>query len=530
MHHIVQIISKLGVGLSKTKDKKLCLCKINLPLIRVTEERIRNCNQKPFTNHGKYILYWMQAYRRFDSNHAFFYAYSLAKKYNKELIVYEGLRADYPWNSKRIHKFILEGMYDNQTRADELGINYWPFVESKFNPAKGILKEISKDAVAIVTDDFPCFIIPEQITKLASKVNCPLYAVDSNSLLPLSRFEKEASAARILRIWIHKEFLKGFPKFREQTWEKKDLEGLHQNSKPPKGFGLPKDLDSLLNTFDFKENVSPAKGVKGGRNEALRILKSFVSKKLADYETGRSNPNPPELTATSGLSSYLHFGYIGIEEIFWSVLETSSKGKWNPERISHQKPGDREHFYSKSTSANHFLDELITWRDIGYLFFWKNKPSSINLENLPDWVKSNFKKHKSDTREYLYTLEQFESAKTHDELWNAAQIELIKTGKMHNYMRMLWGKKVIEWTNTYEEAFQILEHLNNKYAYDGRNPNSYTGILWCFGLFDRPWFPERNVFGNVRFMSSDSTKKKFKMKSYLEYIGELSGTSDSLFP
>ncbi|MCT8334925.1 deoxyribodipyrimidine photolyase [Leptospira sp. 85282-16] len=503
---------------------------INLPLIRVTEERIRNCNQKPFTNHGKYILYWMQAYRRFDSNHAFFYAYSLAKKYNKELIVYEGLRADYPWNSKRIHKFILEGMYDNQTRADELGINYWPFVESKFNPAKGILKEISKDAVAIVTDDFPCFIIPEQITKLASKVNCPLFAVDSNSLLPLSRFEKEASAARILRIWIHKEFLKGFPKFTKQTWEKKDMEGLHQNSKPPKGFGLPKDLDSLLNTFDFKENVSPAKGVKGGRNEALRILKSFVSKKLADYETGRSNPNPPELTATSGLSPYLHFGYIGIEEIFWSVLETSSKGKWNPERISHQKPGDREHFYSKSTSANHFLDELITWRDIGYLFFWKNKPSSINLENLPDWVKSNFKKHKSDTREYLYTLEQFESAKTHDELWNAAQIELIKTGKMHNYMRMLWGKKVIEWTNTYEEAFQILEHLNNKYAYDGRNPNSYTGILWCFGLFDRPWFPERNVFGNVRFMSSDSTKKKFKMKSYLEYIGELSGTSDSLFP
>ncbi|MCG6153282.1 deoxyribodipyrimidine photolyase [Leptospira bandrabouensis] len=496
----------------------------------MTEERIRNCNQNPFANNGKYILYWMQAYRRFDSNHAFFYAYSLAKKHKKELIVYEGLRSDYPWNSERIHKFILEGMYDNQTRADELGINYWPFVESKFNPARGILKEISKDAAAIVTDDFPCFIIPEQITKLAGKVNCPVYAVDSNSLLPLSRFEKEASAARILRIWIHKEFLKGMPKFTKQKWEKEDLQGLHQNSKPPKGFGLPKDLDSFLNTIDFKENVSPATGIKGGRNEALKILKSFVSKKLKDYEIGRSNPNPPNLTATSGLSPYLHFGHIGIEEIFNAVLEISSKGKWNPERLSHQKPGDREHFYSDSTSANHFLDELITWRDIGYLFFWKNKPSRIHLENLPDWVKSNFKKHKSDTREYLYTLEQFESAKTHDELWNAAQIELVKTGRMHNYMRMLWGKKVIEWTKTYEEAFQILEHLNNKYAYDGRNPNSYTGILWCFGLFDRPWFPERNVFGNVRFMSSDSTKKKFKMNTYLEYIDELSGNSDLLFP
>ncbi|MCW7493666.1 deoxyribodipyrimidine photolyase [Leptospira sp. 2 VSF19] len=496
----------------------------------MNQDRIRSCNQNSFSHDGKYILYWMQAYRRFDSNHAFAYATSLAKKYSKELIVYEGLRSDYPWNSKRIHKFILEGMYDNQTRADELGINYWPFVETKTNPAKGILKAISKDAAAIVTDDFPCFIIPEQTTKLASKVNCPLYAVDSNSLLPFSRFEKEASAARILRIWIHKEFLKGIPDFTKQKWEKKDLEGLHQNTKPPKNFGLPKDLDTFLNTFAFKEKVLPAKGVKGGRNDALKILKTFLSKKLNNYETGRSQPNSQELTATSGLSPYLHFGHIGIEEIFTSVLEASNKGKWNPERMSYGKPGDREHFYSESSSANHFLDELITWRDIGFLFFWKDKPSRIHLGNLPDWVKNNFNKHKLDTREYLYTLEQFESAKTHDELWNAAQTELVKTGRMHNYMRMLWGKKVIEWSKSYEEAFLILEHLNNKYAYDGRNPNSYTGILWCFGLFDRPWFPERNVFGNVRFMSSDSTKKKFKMNSYLQYIGELSGNSDSLFP
>ncbi|WP_207764114.1 deoxyribodipyrimidine photolyase [Leptospira meyeri] len=496
----------------------------------MNQERIRLCNANPIQNHGKYILYWMQAYRRFDSNHSFSFAVHLAKEQKKELIVYEGLRSDYPWSSERIHKFIIEGMYDNQTRADELGINYWPFIESKKNPARGILKELSKNATAIVTDDFPCFIIPEQTKKLAEKINCPLFAVDSNSLIPFSRFEKEASAARILRIWIHKEFLKGIPERANPNWKKEDLEGLHQNSKPPKGFGLPKELNTFLNSFDFKDNVLPAKGVKGGRNEALKILNTFVSKKLMEYETGRSQPNPPEITATSGLSPYLHFGHIGIEEIFQSVLDTSSKGKWNPERMSHKKPGDREHFYSESTSANHFLDELITWRDIGYLFFWKSKSQNINLNNLPDWVKTNFKKHKSDTREYLYSLEQFESAKTHDELWNAAQTELVQTGRMHNYMRMLWGKKVIEWTKSYEEAFEILEHLNNKYAYDGRNPNSYTGILWCFGLFDRPWFPERNVFGNVRFMSSDSTKKKFKMKSYLEYIGELSGNSDSLFP
>lgn len=516
---------------SNNLGKKKRRTKLALPpLIEVIQERIRLCNEKPIVSTGKYILYWMQAYRRFDSNHAFAYAVSLAKELNKELIVYEGLRSDYPWNSERIHKFIIEGMEDNQTRADELGINYWSFVESKTNPARGILKKIAKDAAAIVTDDFPCFIIPEQISKLSQKIDCRLIAVDSNSLLPFTRFEKSASAARILRIWIHKEFLKGMPKFAKQKWTKKDLDGLNHHTNPPPGFGLPKDLNTFLQTIDFKNLVLPAKGVKGGRNEALKILKTFVTKKIDNYMTDRSQPNPPEMTATSGLSPYLHFGHIGIEEIFLSVLEVTSQGKWNPERMSHEKPGDREQFYSESSSANHFLDELITWRDIGYLFFWKNKPNRINLEDLPDWVKANFKKHKSDTREYLYTLEQFESANTHDELWNAAQTELVKTGRMHNYMRMLWGKKVIEWTKSYEEAFQILEHLNHKYAYDGRNPNSYTGILWCFGLFDRPWFPERNVFGNVRFMSSDSTKKKFKMKSYLEYIGELSGNSDSLFP
>lgn len=492
--------------------------------------RIRLCNEKPIDLEKPYVLYWMQAYRRFDANHAFSHAVTLAKENQKELVVYEGLRMDYPWNSKRIHQFILEGMMENQTRADEIGITYWPYVETLTNPAKGLLKEISENAAVVVTDDFPCFIIPEQTAKLAKKVNCQVLAIDGNSLLPFSSFERPASAARILRLWIHKELHRNYPTPNTTLWKKEDLKELKSKSKPNKQIGFPKNPIALLEEIPFQNDVSPVKGVKGGRKEALRLLNKFIKDKLDQYGTKRSEPNRPELTATSGLSPYLHFGWIGLEEIFYAVLQHTTKGKWNPERMSHEKPGDRENFYTTSLSANMFLDELITWRDIGYLFFWKDKPKHINLNHLPDWVKANFKKHAKDHREYVYTLEQFENAKTHDELWNAAQTELVKTGKMHNYMRMLWGKKVIEWTNSYEEAFTILEHLNNKYAYDGRNPNSYTGILWCFGLFDRPWFPERNVFGNVRFMSSDSTKKKFKMNSYLEYIGELSGKSNSLFP
>ena len=154
----------------------------------------------------------------------------------------------------------------------------------------------------------------------------------------------------------------------------------------------------------------------------------------------------------------------------------------------------------------------------------------MDLADLPDWVNKNFSKHHLDSREFIYSRNEFEEAKTHDELWNAAQKELKITGRMHNYMRMLWGKKVIEWSKSYEDAFDTLEYLNNKYAYDGRNPNSYTGILWCFGLFDRPWFPERNVLGNIRYMSSDSTRKKFKIKSYLDYVTSLETNLDRLFP
>ncbi|MDF3820633.1 deoxyribodipyrimidine photolyase [Leptospira sp. 96542] len=493
------------------------------------KQRIRKCNDKDVQLAKPIVLYWMQAYRRFDSNHAFDYAVHLAKKYDKELVVYEGLRKDYPWNSKRIHKFILEGMYENQNRADTLGINYWPFVESEKNPAKHLLKNISQNVCLIVTDDFPCFIIPEQTSKLAEKVDCAVFSVDGNSLIPFSQYEKEASAARILRIWIHKKIQNFIATPAKFKWSKKDLASLNRNTLPPMQIGLPKDLTQFLNKQIFLESVIPHHSTIGGRNVALQKLKIFITTKLKDYDKSRSNPNSPFLTPSSGLSPYIHFGFISVEEIFWTILNEID-GNWSPERLSHSKPGDRENFYCKSQAVNMFFDELITWRDIGYLFFWKNKPFSKDLSSLPDWVKKNFEKHHTDPKDYLYELNHFESAITHDPLWNAAQKELIHTGTMHNYMRMLWGKKVIEWSKSYDDAFQILEHLNNKYAYDGRNPNSYTGILWCFGLFDRPWFPERNVFGNVRFMSSDSTKKKFKMNSYLDYIDSLDDHNSRLFP
>jgi len=498
----------------------------------IPKERIRRLNSKPVNDQGNYVLYWMQANRRLASNHSLDYAIQLARSQNKELVVYEGLRNDYPWNSQRIHKFILEGMVHNRLEAIRLGINYWGFVEDELNPANGVLKKIAENASVIITDDFPCFIIPEQSSKLANKIDCAMLAVDGNSIIPFSQFEKQASAARILRLWIHKRFPDYYQNFAKIKYSKRDFKDLNHGTPAPfTTFKIePEDLDSFLKQIKFQYEVLPYNQFVGGRDKALELLDTFLHKKINQYDVGRSNPNSFDATPVSGLSPYLHFGSISAEEIFLNVLTNVEPAGINLETISHNKPGDREHFYSSSIAANHFLDELITWRDIGYLFFFKKPGFRIDLSDLPDWVKKNLEKHKNDKREFTYSREQFEAATTHDELWNAAQKELKITGRMHNYMRMLWGKKVIEWSKTYEDAFETLEYLNNKYAYDGRNPNSYTGILWCFGLFDRPWFPERNVLGNIRYMSSDSTRKKFKMQNYLDYVSSLEGNSNRLFP
>ncbi|MCG9874680.1 MAG: deoxyribodipyrimidine photolyase [Leptospiraceae bacterium] len=507
-------------------------------LVPFPQSRIRFCNDKPILNNRKYVLYWMQANRRLASNHSLDYAVRLAKELGKELVIYEGLRKDYPWNSKRLHQFILEGMIDNAKEAERISANYWSYVETPKNPAQGLLKKIAENAVSIITDDFPCFIIPEQIEKLSCKVDCQVIAIDGNGIIPLSEYGNFASAARILRPRIHKLFANHYLLKAKPSYKKSELANLnHGSSAPfPKFEAASSEISQVLSEISFSNNVEPVLGTKGGRIQALKFLKEFLHHKITNYETLRSKPDHPSQVAVSNLSAYLHFGHISAEEIITAVLDWSeeiyTKGKsscWTPERINIDFKGKRENFYSPVSSANSYLDELITWRDTGYQMFWHKKEFRKNTEILPDWIKANFARHKKDKREYKYNKEEWSNSKTHDPIWNAAQTELVHTGRMHNYMRMLWGKKIIEWSPSIEEAFDLLEEFNNLYAYDGRNPNSYTGILWCFGLFDRPWFPERNVLGNVRYMSSDSTRKKFKLAAYLDYIDSLTNSQGSLF-
>lgn len=489
--------------------------------------RVREANKKNIIESNDYILYWMQAYRRFDFNHALEYANYLSNFYKKELVIFEGLKSNYEWNSERIHKFVLEGMKDNFEKAKELDLNYFLYVETDIEVSKKILLDFSKKACAVVTDDFPCFIIPSHIKKLSERIDCKLFAVDSNSIIPISKYGEASATARGLRSRIHKNFEEAY-----LNKSKKEINFFKVKKKTKFNYEsfVPseKNISNILNQIKFKNQVSKV-NIIGGNIEAKNKLKFFLEKNLNKYKNERSNPHSPEITPGSALSPYLHFGHISVDEILTEVFNFGRKKEWSVKELNSDLKGDRENFFHVNQNINSFLDELLTWRDVGFLFFWEKKEFNKDLKSLPSWVQKNLTKHANDKRDYVYSKKEFEQAKTHDILWNSAQKELALTGKMHNYMRMLWGKKIIEWSKNYEEAFEIMEDLNNKYALDGRNPNSYTGILWCFGLFDRPWFPERQVHGVLRYMSSDSTKRKFKMQEYLDYVKKLDGKSDSLF-
>jgi deoxyribodipyrimidine photo-lyase len=496
------------------------------------QARLRRLNDARIAAGGEYVLYWMQIYRRLERNHALDYALRCAGELGRPLVVYEGLRVDYPWASRRLHRFVLEGMQANAERAEELGLSYWPYVETQKGQGRGLLRRLSSRASLVVTDDFPCFVVPAQAEALARKVEVPVFAVDSNSVVPLSLLGPPVSAAAHLRPRIHEAFTGAWP--HRSAARPLVPEVAAKRVRPPFDAWKTKDLASFVDTLPLDASVPPAPA-SGGAPAARRRLRAFLRKRLRGYAAGRSEPRPPEEGHASGLSPYLHFGHLSVEEVAEAVLATT--GRWTPADLRVHNRGRREGFFCDDPDVNAFLDEALTWRDLGFQWHWTRRADAAYLERaLPAWALATLGAHASDPRPWLYTAEELERGETHDPLWNAAQRELVATGAIHNYLRMLWGKKVIEWSASPAEAYRTLEHLNNKYALDGRDPNSYTGILWCFGLFDRPWAPERKVLGSVRYMSSENTARKFDLKPYRAYVEGLPtivdarGTGPSIGP
>jgi len=492
----------------------------------VPQIRITLCNNRPLNHEGDFVLYWMIANRRVDNNYSLQRAIEWCIELKKPLVILEALRINYPWASQRLHKFVIDGMKDNANAVElegNKGVLYYPYLESKHGEQTGLLESLSKKACAVVTDDFPSFFIPAMIRLASSQIPVLFEKVDSNGILPLHSTDRVFSTAFSFRAYLHKnltEYLGDFPK--QNPFTGIDLPKIGEipkqiTNKWPSALPILRAKgDKFLEGLSIDHSVK-ASFILGGAKAAKKATELFLKSNLIQYkELG----NEPDENVRSGLSPYLHFGHISSHFVFKQLAKQEG---WNPSQLSAKGGGKREGWWNMSPAAESFLDELITWREIGYNMSSKRLDYD-RYESLPSWAKDSLKKHTSDKRPFVYTLDEFQACKTHDALWNAAQNQLNIEGRIHNYLRMLWGKKILEWCKTPQEALKVMIELNNKLALDGRNPNSYSGIFWVLGRYDRPWGPERPIFGSIRFMSSVNTQKKLNVKKYLAKYGVDSNT------
>ncbi|HSP07913.1 MAG TPA: hypothetical protein VLR94_12105 [Acidobacteriota bacterium] len=473
--------------------------------------RVFHLNQRKPDPDGRYVLYWLQIQRRLESNFALDYAVEWANKLDRPLLLFEALQCDYPWANLRMHSFLLQGMRENQAVCAGMGRPYFAYVEQHPGQGRGLLRALSEDACLVVTDAFPAFVIRDHNEHLAPLLDVAFTAVDSNGIIPLGSSAKAPYSAYEFRRLMQKSFVEAY----SHPPKKSALRGV-KNLSPVNLDGIQRrwPVARLEEGAPVTDGVSldrsvPAAEMQGTRKAALERLKQFVANDLLDYAQLH---NHPDLQKTSGLSPYLHFGKISAHEVVAEVLGRQPKG-WTIDAVAYNR-GSREGFFKGHPSIEAFLDQLITWRETGY-HYCHHVRNFDRYESLPDWARRTLDKHAADQRQFVYTREQFEHAQTHDPLWNAAQNQLRREGVLHNYLRMLWGKKILEWSPEPRTALSTMIELNNKYALDGRDPNSYTGIFWTLGRFDRPWAPEREIFGSVRTMSSENTARKVKVKEYL---------------
>jgi deoxyribodipyrimidine photo-lyase len=482
------------------------------------EIRIRACNPAPVRPDGEHVLYWMIAFRRLGWNFALEHAAGHARELGRPLVILEPLRCGYRWASDRFHRFVLDGMAEHARRLAGSEVLYHPYVEPALGAGRGLLEMLAAQACLVVTDDSPAFFYPRMLKAAAerlARLPVRLEAVDSNGLLPLRAVDRTFVTAYDFRRTLQKLLPRHLGEMPAEdplaTPLPARLAGLREavlRRWPAASAELLRGAPEALAALPIDHGVPPVPDVRGGETAAAEALDRFLDERLAAYGEGR---NDPDEDVASGLSPYLHFGHVATHRIFAAV---AARERWTPERLAARSNGAREGWWGMSAAAEKFLDELVTWREVGYNRSALREDAE-EYGSLPDWARATLEKHAADPRPEVYDLAAFEAAATHDELWNAAQRQLVRAGRIHNYLRMLWGKKILHWSASPREALAVMIELNNRYALDGRDPNSASGIFWCLGRYDRPWPPERPVFGSVRYMSSESTRRKLKVDGYL---------------
>jgi len=487
----------------------------------VCSSRIRVFNSG--VTRGSFVAYWMISARRTKWNHSLEHAVNLALGKQMPLVVVEPVFLRQKWACDRFHTFAIQGIIDNKISFGNTPVRYVPYVEAKEGDAEKLFDEFMAAANAIVLDDSPVYYPREFVETSTKKETCELHVVDSNGFMAMRGQGREFNVAHALRRHCQKTFMTHMDQFplKNPLENAKDFAkigksvvkdifekaGVNQTSKHFL-LAVAQGKTEELKVLDIDHSVAPVEHYPGGADEGKARWKDFFNNRFVHYNRDR---NHPELNGPSGMSPYLHFGHISAHHMLHDIFKHYN---WDQKKsIKGPHHGKNAAWYHLPEGVEAFLDQLITWRDIGAIHC-ATVENFHSLESLAGWAKQTLDEHESDKRQYLYTLEQLENSKTHDDLWNAAQTQLRRDGIIHNYLRMLWGKKILEWTPNAATAYEYMIILNDKWALDGRDPNSYSGIGWVVGKFDRAW-PQRPIFGKIRYMTSDSTKKKYKTDTYI---------------
>jgi deoxyribodipyrimidine photo-lyase len=452
--------------------------------------RVRYLNDRPQRTGP--VVYWMSRDQRAQDNWALLYAQQEALRTQQPLAVVFNLVPKFLGATLRQYVFFLQGLQQVEQRLRKHNI---PFFMTLGKPQQALVTFLKDISIGLLVTDFsPLRIYREWKKSVARSIEAPVQEVDAHNIVPCwVASDKQEYAARTFRPRINRllsKYLTDFPRLRRHpiSWGKDSPET---------------DFKRALKSLRVDRSVTEIRHLTPGEEAARDRLLQFVEKRLALYAGQRNDPSRDVL---SGLSPYLHFGQISAQRVALEIQKS-----------------DR---HIKSQEA--FVEELVVRRELSDNFCYYNS-NYDNFEGFPRWAKQSLDSHRTDPRPHLYDLTTLEHAQTHDELWNAAQKEMVLTGKMHGYMRMYWAKKILQWSISPEEALRAAIYLNDRYQLDGRDPNGYTGIAWSIGgVHDRAWF-EREISGKVRYMSSDGCRRKFDTPAYIRNIDGLSAAGSGCF-